>query len=221
MLRMYMYVSEHQTDWDTWLPVLMSAYRASIHETTGFTPNKLMLGRETNTTTELMFSSQLFAQDAVPANQYVKELKEQFETVYEVVRQNVDAHQMRQKRYYDRKVFGTPYKVGQLVWLFTPAKKRGLSPKLQCFWQGPFRVLVKISDLNYQIQHEYSGKKQIVHFNRLKPCLSHGSSLPPEVKVSDPVGLDIDVQLQVSRCTFGIAWKRSFRRAGQRGKFEQ
>lgn len=53
-----------------------------------------------------MFSSQLFAQDAVPANQYVKELKEQFETVYEVVRQNVDAHQMRQKRYYDRKVFG-------------------------------------------------------------------------------------------------------------------
>ena len=43
------YVNEHHSDWDTFLPYVMMAYRSARHETTGFTPNKLMLGRETAT----------------------------------------------------------------------------------------------------------------------------------------------------------------------------
>jgi transposase InsO family protein len=31
-------VAEHQRDWDAWLPFVMAAYRASRHESTGYSP---------------------------------------------------------------------------------------------------------------------------------------------------------------------------------------
>ena len=38
------FVSQNQKDWDQQLPLLMMAYRYSVHEFTGFTPNEMMLG---------------------------------------------------------------------------------------------------------------------------------------------------------------------------------
>ncbi len=40
------YVNQNQKNWDEHLPLLTSAYRSSQHAVTGFTPNRLMLGRE-------------------------------------------------------------------------------------------------------------------------------------------------------------------------------
>ena len=40
-------VKESQCDWDEKLPVVMSAYQATSHRSTGFSPNRLFLGRET------------------------------------------------------------------------------------------------------------------------------------------------------------------------------
>jgi len=39
-------VSESQRDWDERLPLVLAAYRATPHESTGLTPNKLFLGHQ-------------------------------------------------------------------------------------------------------------------------------------------------------------------------------
>jgi len=39
-------VQESQRDWDEKLPFVLAAYRSKVHSSTGFTPNKLFLGRE-------------------------------------------------------------------------------------------------------------------------------------------------------------------------------
>ena len=39
-------VSESQRDWDEHLPLVMAAYRATPHNSTGLSPNRLFLGRE-------------------------------------------------------------------------------------------------------------------------------------------------------------------------------
>lgn len=49
------YVNDHQTNWDKSLPYVMQAYRSAVHETTGYTLNSLMLGRETTTPLDLMY----------------------------------------------------------------------------------------------------------------------------------------------------------------------
>ena len=54
-------------------------------------------------------------------------------------------------------------------YLYNPAVKPGLSRKFHKYWSGPYKVIAKISDLNYEIVDQ-NDKKQIIHVNRLKPA---------------------------------------------------
>jgi len=47
--------------------------------------------------------------------------------------------------------------------------KAGLTRKFKKFWSGPYQVIRKISELNYEIVSQ-DNRKQIVHINRLKRC---------------------------------------------------
>ena len=48
-------VDENQTDWDQHTPLLLMAYRSSVHNTTDITPAKLVFGREIRLRGDLMF----------------------------------------------------------------------------------------------------------------------------------------------------------------------
>ena len=48
-------VSSDQHDLDQKLPFLMLAYRSSEHESTGFSPNQMMLGREAELPVDLLY----------------------------------------------------------------------------------------------------------------------------------------------------------------------
>ena len=84
----------------------------------------------------------------------------------------------RQKELYNKSSNGDPFKVGDMVWLHCPAVPRGKSPKLHCFWQGPYRIHKVVSDVlcNISLQ-DRPRKHQVVHFDRLKPCVSLPSNL--------------------------------------------
>ena len=48
------FVSENQKDWDEYLPLLMLAYRSSIHEATGVSPCEMMFGRHISLPIDLL-----------------------------------------------------------------------------------------------------------------------------------------------------------------------
>ena len=50
------YIEEHEKKWDMHVPILMCAYHSTAHQSTGFTPNCLMLGREVMMPVDLTFS---------------------------------------------------------------------------------------------------------------------------------------------------------------------
>lgn len=75
----------------------------------------------------------------------------------------------RQKLLYDRRVSKHRYAVGDAVWLRSYTKAKGLSKKLQLRWEGPFKVVGRISDLTYKVQKNKKSDFKVVHFNRLKP----------------------------------------------------
>ena len=51
------YVNESRNDWDDHLPYLCIACRSTVHESTKFSPNKLMLRREINLPLDVMVGS--------------------------------------------------------------------------------------------------------------------------------------------------------------------
>ena len=46
LMMLAMFAGEHMDDWDDLLPPVMMAYRSSVHESTGFSPYRLMFGEE-------------------------------------------------------------------------------------------------------------------------------------------------------------------------------
>jgi transposase InsO family protein len=50
-------VASHQRDWDARLPIFLFAYRASTHDTTGFTPASLVFRRELRLPCDLLFGT--------------------------------------------------------------------------------------------------------------------------------------------------------------------
>lgn len=79
------YVSDNHKDWDRQLLYVMMAYRATEHETTGFSPNMLILGRETSTPLDLVYDMHPGIKP-VPANMWVWELRERREEAHALVR---------------------------------------------------------------------------------------------------------------------------------------
>ena len=78
------YIKEDKTEWDLYLGCLGAAYRSSIHESTGLTPNLLMLGREVRLPSEIIFGSKMRFQDENIVNYglYVEVLRDRIQRAH-------------------------------------------------------------------------------------------------------------------------------------------
>ena len=168
---------ERPFDWESQLRRLCLAYNTSTHPTTGETPFFLMFGRQVRMPIDIMYGNPTPQPSTVP--QYVTDLRTRLEAAYRQVRERMSHKLERQKDLYDKRVHGSPYEPGDLVWLHSPAVPRGQSKKLHHSWAGPFRVVSKLSDAVYRVQNTLARRRRtVVHFNHLKPC-------PPDVRILD------------------------------------
>ena len=161
-------VKNDHRNWDVQLPLLMLAYRTSVQETTGATPFSLMFGRPAQLPIDLEFNLPTATYGNSP-NSYQHQLREHLQQAYQTVRKHTLREQSRHKHLYDRRAHGTPYSIGDEVWLHCPAVPRGLCRKFHRPWQGPFIIVTVISDTVYRIQNKSTRKRVVVHYNRLKP----------------------------------------------------
>jgi hypothetical protein len=60
------------------------------------------------------------------------------------------------------------------VYLYNPTRKPGQSYKFLSLWQGPYKVTVRLSKLNYRVENE-QGKEFVVHINRMKRAFKQGN----------------------------------------------
>ncbi|KAJ8957199.1 hypothetical protein NQ318_007761 [Aromia moschata] len=142
-------------------------YRSSVHETTGQTPASIVMGRELRLPCDLKFGCT--PGDDVAGEDYVSTLRQRMDDIHERVRSNIQGASDRMKETYDINANDGRYQPGNQVWLYNPQRRRGLSPKLQSSWEGPYEVVTRINDVVYRIQKLPRGKPRVVHFNRLAP----------------------------------------------------
>ena len=136
------YVSDNQRDWDGHLPLVVMAYRSSVHEATTFTPYFMMFGREICLPIDIMFGTQV-DQEPLTHGSYAATLQAKTENAYHIVRTRMQRVQKRTKDYYDKNVTGSVFERGDRQ-----------TRKLWRPWTGPYRVVKKISDIVYRVQLE-------------------------------------------------------------------
>ena len=163
------YVSPSQKNWDELLPLLLMAYRSSEHESTGMTPNMLMFGREVNLPADLLYPQPPGQCQRPNTHQYLGQFQDKLSKVHDIAREKMLKASEKQKFYYDNNSKKPNYRTGDPVWLRTYKKSVGKTPKLQFRWEGPYKIIQKISDVTVKIQRNLRANMKVVHINKLKP----------------------------------------------------
>ena len=165
--------ADHPWDWEENLRKLCYAYNTSAHSSTGHTPFILMFGRQARLPVDLAFELQ-----PVYQAEYTLYLQNTLRDSYKQVKEKLGRNLQRQKEIYDRKIHGSPYNKGDVVWLFNPVVLRGQDKKFHRPWSGSYTVVKHLLDSTYQIQHTQNHSKHIVvHFDCLKPFTGNLQSL--------------------------------------------
>ena len=164
------FIKDEETEWDLNLNLLAAAYRATPCESTGLSPNMLMLGREANLPLDLIFKSSVCEEDDPPLyGDYVENLRETLYRAHEMARKHLQHSADYHKCRYDAHTFLNQYEPGDNVLYLHEERKEGECSKLQPLYHGPYLVLQRLNDLTYRIQMDACGKMKIVHHNKLRP----------------------------------------------------
>jgi len=158
-------VAEHQKDWDTRLIFALSAYRATRHRATGYSPNFLVLGRETRAPLDVIYGRQETGRDY---DSFVEQNRDRMIQAYDGVRQQLQRSAGYNKRYYDIGVKPSRFEAGQWVWYFNPRKLQGKQMKWTQQYEGPYLILDIPTSVIAKIQQSSRTKPKVIHIDKLK-----------------------------------------------------
>jgi len=162
-------VDVKQKRWVEFLPFVTAAYNSTSHESTTFSPNFLMFGRELTSAVDIALGCPRPA--ACSANDYAFHTRGLMAEAYAIVRNHAGRCAEAMKNNYDAAVKPAEFQADDLVWYFCPRSRPGTSPKWTRFYSGPYRVVRRVNDVNYVIQLTPRSRQIVVHVNKLKKYL--------------------------------------------------
>ena len=148
---------QQPTDWDTFLPAIVSAHNSGEHATTGIAPFEMMFGR---TSTTVFDPAQPLLQLSRPSD-YLAHLRTYRTILVDTARHNTREQQQRMQARYDHNRSDPRYSLADLVFVRTPPPLRANGAAL---YQGPYRVVQLVDTQTYVVEQ--------VHSNMLKPIFS-------------------------------------------------
>ena len=143
-------VNAEQSNWSQQLPYVMMAYRSSVHESTGYSPQFLVHGREISLPIDLMYPVPE-TEEPMSTTDFVYHRKLAFQKAFELLRANINKNQKRRNAIYNEKIHGPTYEQGQKVLLHTPVVPVGQTTKFHNPWRGPYVILDCFNDVTYKI----------------------------------------------------------------------
>ena len=152
--------------WDMYLPYLLFAYREVPQSSTGFSPFELLYGREVRGPLDVLRETWVAGEkNKESVVSHVLEMRERLKEMAQIVRENVEKEQSRQKFWYDKGARSRVFSSGDLVLVLLPTS----SNKLLAQWQGPYQVKERKGDVNYLVDmHDKKKRFRIFHINMLK-----------------------------------------------------
>ncbi|GFX41827.1 retrovirus-related Pol polyprotein from transposon 17.6 [Trichonephila clavipes] len=191
---------ESGEDWEGVLPLALFSLRTVAHESTGFSPTELVMGKNLRTPQTLVYEEWMeegnTSQSVV---EYILQLNNRLKRCQDIAITRMKECQLKRKTWYDRDVVERKFVEGDLVMVLVTSKQN----KLEVNWIGPGKVLSRISDTNYVI--DLPGRRDrstIYHVNLLKPYHRRPELVSLVVEeVSDDIEGDAEIPYPDKQCT--------------------
>ncbi|MGL5706847.1 MAG: reverse transcriptase domain-containing protein [Aeromonas sp.] len=136
--------TDNASDWDMELPRCLLAYRATVHGSTGFTPHRMVTGREIRLPIDL--STPHLAEEPRTVSNFAAEIQKDLYHCHQLARVHLKSAHEHQKEWYDKRIHGAPLQPNDLVYLHQPGVQPGRSAKFHRDWQGPFIIQEVLND---------------------------------------------------------------------------
>jgi hypothetical protein len=162
-----------QTDWDSHLPYIVSAYNATPHATTGDTPFYLMHGRDFMLPKDWSISAPATRRREMDTEDR-RAMIRRLHAMQRRVGEGLQASAAKMKERYDKKVKVATVEEGQLVLLKNTRKpEEGQGAQLLPLWEGPFRVEKQTGPVTFSLVHlSNNSRRELVHIDRIKPYIA-------------------------------------------------
>ncbi len=157
-------------NWDKYVPLVLFAYREVPHQTTEFSPFKLLYGYLVRGPLDVLKTEMIgdHPRRDVEKNvaEYVTNMSSRMLQTAIAVQETVSESQERQKTWYDRNARARQFEVSQQVLLLLPSSRN----KLSCMAGAIYKALERVSNTTYRIK--LGGRRQnsqVYHVNLLRP----------------------------------------------------
>ena len=164
MLRKF--VNKTGKDWDEYIPYLLFAYREVPQGSTGFSPFELLYRRRVRGPLDVLPDTWMGQKDDEDiSTPLVVEMRRRLQEMMGIAQANLKKAQDKQKKIYDRNTRNRTLNAGNKVLVLLPNPQH----PLRLEWRGPYEVLLKVSDVDYEIEMNRQRKeKGVYHINMLK-----------------------------------------------------
>ncbi|GFU02235.1 retrovirus-related Pol polyprotein from transposon 412 [Trichonephila clavipes] len=195
---------ESGEDWEGVLPLALFSLRTVAHESTGFSPTELVMGKNLRTPQTLVYEEWMeegnTSQSVV---EYILQLNNRLKRCQDIAITRMKECQLKRKTWYDRDAVERKFVEGDLVMVLATSKQN----KLEVNWIGPGKVLSRISDTNYVIdlpgrRDRARARSIIYHVNLLKPYHRRSELVSLVVEeVSGDIEGDAEIPYPDKQCT--------------------
>lgn len=183
---------ESGVDWEEILSSALFALRTVTHESTGFSPSELVMGKNLRTPQTLVFENWLGEEGSeTTVVEYVLNLLNRLKRCQDLALEKMQECQVKQKLWYDRNAVTRNFEVGDQVMVLATSKQN----RLDVNWIGPGTITSKISPTNYVIDVPCRrDKATIYHVNMMKPYHKRPETVNLVIEeVSEEIELDAEI----------------------------
>jgi hypothetical protein len=146
----------------------MMAYRSTVQESTGCTPNMMMLGREVLTPLELQYPVGQNPKCSYECTtDYTRWLRHILDEAHNMAREKLGRCAVKQKKLYDVGKCERKFHRGQWIYPVEHVKK-----KLQPKWKEHHLIVrePQVGDVNLTVQLNKNSPRKVIHMNDVKPA---------------------------------------------------
>ncbi|CAF4199625.1 unnamed protein product [Rotaria magnacalcarata] len=156
------YYHDNINDWDIYLQSIVWAYNSSIHSVTGFIPYESAFNRQIISPFEFP-SSEI---TMLKPHDYWEKADKFKEVAIHAAQFNIKQQQQQlSKRRYDKGRASPIYTLDEIVWIKILSGRSKLDPR----YHGPFRIIKRITDVKYIVEHTQDHYQKEEHVNNFIP----------------------------------------------------
>ena len=143
-------IGDDSSRWDDMVPLVLSAYRAGVHNSTGVSPYYMVYGEEMRMNADIKYGvGDENGLDFPCRISFMESIRQKLRKAWAYAREQLNVTAVRQKEYYDRRARPRVFECGDVVFRFCPPRaQRKVGPK----WDGPYIVVRHVGGNTYELK---------------------------------------------------------------------